>query len=112
MGSCRNSRRVCFDLKNVGLAYDAEIFLNGTAPGHLFDEGRRPIGIELVGHEYPRRIGIGFDNGFDVGSTIRFGSRRAERLADDCAGNDGSPSNTMSRVGDLLTRCARSGLVE
>ena len=44
------------------------------------------MGIELIGHEYPTRIGIGFDSGCKVGSEIRFGSRRSDRRADDFAG--------------------------
>ena len=75
-------------LEDTGLAFDAEIFLNAATPGHLFDESGRAVGIELIGHEYPRRVRIGIKGGCDVGGEICFGSRRADRRADDFAGND------------------------
>ena len=88
------------------------ICLKDAASGHPLEEGCRTAGIEWVGHEYPRRVGIDIDSGLDVGGEIRFGSSRAEGRAEDCAGNDSSPSNIKSRVGDLRTRCARPGPVE
>ena len=75
-------------LEDTGLAFDAEIFLNAATLGHQFDERGRAVGIELIGHKYPTRVGIGFDSGCDVGGEIRFGSRRSDRRADDFAGDD------------------------
>ena len=59
-------------LEDTGLAFDAEIFLNAATLGHPFDEGGRALGIELIGHQYPTRIG--FDSGGNVGGEIRVGS--------------------------------------
>ena len=75
-------------LEDAGLAFDAEIFLNAATPGHQFDERGRAVGIELIGYQYPTRIGIGFDSGCNVGGEIRFGSRWSDRRADDFAGDD------------------------
>ena len=55
---------------------------------HRLTTVRRAVGIELIGPQYPTRIGIGFDSGCKVGGEIRFGSRRSDRRADDFAGDD------------------------
>ena len=72
-------------LEDTGLG-QPQIFLNAATLGHPFDESGRAVGIELIGHQYPTRIG--FDSGGNVGGEIRVGSRRSDPRADDFVGDD------------------------
>ena len=75
-------------LEDPGLALDTEGLFAPAVPGNQLDERCRAVRVELVGDEYPTRIGIGLDSRRDMRGEIGLGSRRPERRTQDFAGGD------------------------
>src|SRR6266545_275356 len=90
-------------LEDALLAFDAESLFDAAAFGDQLDERSRSVGVELVGHEDPFRVGIGVDGLCDVGGEIRLGSSRPNRGADDLARHDVEVRDQAQRaVSDVL----------
>src|SRR6266545_2006734 len=55
-------------LEDALLALEAELLLDAAAFGDQLNQRGGSVGIELVGHEDPWRVGIGVDSPRDVGA--------------------------------------------
>src|SRR6266545_3912452 len=90
-------------LEDALLALEAELLLDAAAFGDQLNQRGGSVGIELVGHEDPWRVGIGVDSPRDVGGEIRLGSSRPNRGADDHACHDVEVRDqTQGAVSDVL----------